>query len=272
MKLIVSLAPLASLASLTSLLSTVVSIPLDTKSSYDLGHSVGDSTQKILTKDQVETSAVPVGSIITQCTVPGTFALTFDDGPYTYTDKILDILKDNGVKATFFVNGQNWGNINEGVNQARVRRAIADGHQIGSHTWAHADLATLDRAGIVSQMNQLSTALRGIIGKAPRYMRSPYFSTSDLALQTLRELNFHVIHASIDTLDWQNDSESAIETSVQLFNDGLDQGGTIELSHDVHQWTANTLVQAMIDELNSRQLRAVTVGECLGDPASAWYS
>lgn len=104
-------------------------------------------------------------------------------------------------------------------------------------------------------MDQLSTALRGIIGKAPRYMRSPYFAFNDFTLRTLGELNFHVIHASIDTLDWANDSQDAIGTSVQLFKDGLNQGGSIELSHDVHQWTANTLVQAMINELKARNLR-----------------
>lgn len=88
-------------------------------------------------------------------------------------------------------------------------------------------------------------------------MRPPYFSTNDFVLQTLRELNFHVIHASIDTLDWQNDSEAAIGTSVQLFKNGLNQGGTIELSHDVHQWTANTLVQVMINEIKAKRLRGM---------------
>ena len=56
-------------------------------------------------------SSVPVGTIITACTVPGTFALTFDDGPYIYTGELLDILASNGVKATFFLNGQNFGSI-----------------------------------------------------------------------------------------------------------------------------------------------------------------
>lgn len=106
-------------------------------------------------------------------------------------------------------------------------------------------------------MDQLSTALRNIIGKVPRYMRPPYFATDDSVLQTMGELNFHVIQASIDTLDWQNDSESAIGTSVQIFKDGLAQGGTIELSHDVHQWTANTLVQVMINEVKAKGLRGM---------------
>lgn len=117
------LAPFAALA----LALTVHSIPVDITGS--------DNTQQVLASpDGVEVSAVPVGQIITQCTKPGTFAITFDDGPYIYTDKILDILKANGIKATFFVNGLNWGDINDAANSARVRRAINEGHQIGSHT------------------------------------------------------------------------------------------------------------------------------------------
>ena len=79
-------------------------------------------------------SPVPVGTVITSCTVPGTVALTFDDGPYIYTPAVLDTLLQNNIKATFFVNGQNWADINSADSQASVRRAIAEGHQVGSHS------------------------------------------------------------------------------------------------------------------------------------------
>lgn len=108
-------------------------------------------------------------------------------------------------------------------------------------------------------MDRLSDALRNIIGKVPRYMRSPYFASNDFTLQTLGELNFHVIHASIDTLDYSHDSQDAIQTSVQLFKDGLNQGGTIELSHDVHQWTANVLVQEMINAVKAKGLQGMLI-------------
>jgi peptidoglycan/xylan/chitin deacetylase (PgdA/CDA1 family) len=56
-------------------------------------------------------AAPPVGVIINDCTTPGTVALTFDDGPFIYTESVLNQLAAAGAKATFFVNGQNWGNI-----------------------------------------------------------------------------------------------------------------------------------------------------------------
>lgn len=216
-------------------------------------------------------SSVPIGTIIQSCTVPGTVALTFDDGPYRFTGQILDTLRSNNIRATFFVNGANWDNILSENSRALVQRMVRENHQVGSHTWSHADLTTLDRDGIVNQMDLLESALQQILGYFPTYMRPPYFSYNDLVLQTMAELGYHVINADIDTLDWANQSEQGIQTSVQRFRDGLNAGGSISLAHDVHQWTAQILTQAMIDEVKRRGLRAVTVGECLGDPKELWY-
>lgn len=75
---------------------------------------------------------IPAGSVISSCTTPGTVALTFDDGPFIYTERVLDALSSAGAKATFFLNGQNWGNINDFAST--VRRMESEGHQVGSHT------------------------------------------------------------------------------------------------------------------------------------------
>jgi peptidoglycan/xylan/chitin deacetylase (PgdA/CDA1 family) len=77
-------------------------------------------------------ATVPYGKIITSCT-NGNVALTFDDGPHIYTSELLDLLKANNMKATFFVNGDNYGDIY--TYTALLQRMIAEGHQIGSHTY-----------------------------------------------------------------------------------------------------------------------------------------
>lgn len=69
---------------------------------------------------------------ILSCTVEGTFALAFDDGPYAYTEYLLDILDKYDAKATFFVNGINRVNIDDYA--PLLQREIESGHQIGSHT------------------------------------------------------------------------------------------------------------------------------------------
>jgi peptidoglycan/xylan/chitin deacetylase (PgdA/CDA1 family) len=80
----------------------------------------------------LERRAQQYGVVITSCTTPNVVAVTFDDGPYIYTESVLDKLKAAGQRATFFVNGQNYDSIyNYGPT---LKRMIAEGHQIGSHT------------------------------------------------------------------------------------------------------------------------------------------
>lgn len=100
-------------------------------------------------------------TIITRCKVPGTAAITFDDGPHIYTNALLDILKKKGVKATFFMNGNNYGNI---ANYATlVKRAHKDGHQLASHTYSHKDLATLSKSAVTKEMTQRKSLFHSTI-------------------------------------------------------------------------------------------------------------
>ncbi|KAI5460483.1 polysaccharide deacetylase [Mariannaea sp. PMI_226] len=213
--------------------------------------------------------AIPFGNVITKCTQKGVIALTFDDGPFEYTDEILDHLADAGMKATFFVNGNNWASIYD--YQSTVKRMISDGHQVASHSMTHPDLTTLDYSGIESEMTQLEGALLDIIGKFSTYMRHPFFSFNEQTLSVMADLDYHVVHASIDTQDWQHDAPDAINQSLDIFQNDLDEGGSICLMHDVHENTATKLVPEIISIVKDRGLRAVTVGQCLGDPEENWY-
>src|ERR1700755_44779 len=112
---------------------------------------------------------LPYGVVIYSCTVPNTVALTFDDGPYVYTETLLNALEAGGHRATFFQNGQNYDSIYN--YNSTLKRMISGNHQIGSHTWSHADLTTLSDAGIADEMGKLEVAFTNIIGKIPTYMR-----------------------------------------------------------------------------------------------------
>lgn len=91
--------------------------------------------------------SVPYGADIYDCNVAGQAALTYDDGPYIYTAELLDLLKEYNAKATFFITGINLGkgSIDSEATgyPALIRRMAAEGHQIASHTWSHADLSTV---------------------------------------------------------------------------------------------------------------------------------
>lgn len=213
--------------------------------------------------------APPAGQLIYTCTVPGVVAPAFDDGPWIYTSGILDRMRAAGIKATWFVNGDNYDSIFN--HQTTIRKMVADGHQVASHTWSHADLATLSVSQITSQMTQLEDALKTILGYFPRYMRPPYLSVNSQALTTLGQLGYVVIYGDLNTKDYLYQTPDTIGTAKQRFVDGLNAGQSIVEAHDPLELTARDLVDFMIETIVSRGLRTVTVGECLGDAPSAWY-
>ena len=84
-----------------------------------------------------------------KCQKPGNAVITFDDGPSPYTNKILDILKANNVKATFFITGKK---LNSNESRETFKRILNEGHIIGSHTWFHKRLNETSDEDIVKEM------------------------------------------------------------------------------------------------------------------------
>jgi len=105
-----------------------------------------------------------------------------------------------------------------------------------------------------TEMTELETAFLAIIGKFPYYMRPPYFSTNPTVLNTMATLGYHVIQADVDTLDWEYDTPSTIDTSIGIYENGINSGATIDLSHDPLPTTVETLLPAMISFLASKGL------------------
>lgn len=119
------------------ILKEFIKVPLSDhkgKSPHPSPHAPAKTNPKLMNRPKP--GGVPYGQLIKTCKDPGTVALTFDDGPFQYTSGLLDILKSNGgIRATFFVNGKNAGDLNDQAMKDTIRRMMADGHQIGSHTY-----------------------------------------------------------------------------------------------------------------------------------------
>lgn len=217
-----------------------------------------------------------LGVYIKSCTVDNTIALTFDDGPYLYTSDLLDLLSQYDAKATFFITGNSLGKgrIDDPSTEwpSIIRRMYADGHQIASHTWSHADLsaAGADRRNTELSYNEM--AFRNILGLFPTYMRPPKGTcTKDSGcLARATELKLHVVTWDLDTKDFENNTPDTIQKSKDLFDQGL---GTknIVLSHDIQQETVAEFAEYMLKRAQEQGLRFATVGECLGDAEENWY-
>ncbi|KAF9410303.1 hypothetical protein BGZ94_001681 [Podila epigama] len=210
--------------------------------------------------------------IIVKCTVPNSFAVTFDDGPSIWTPQLLDYLKIRNVKVTFFVNGLNYNLITEPEIAAIVKRAYDEGHQIASHTWAHADISA-PGVDVADQMKKLDDALLGIIGVRPVYMRPPYGNTSPAALEILNALNYKVINWNVDTNDWQHPTDfeaDFLQYKIALQNPTSAGGSFISLQHDAEQGTAEVFGKLAIEYVLSKGFNIMPVGTCLGD-TTGWY-
>ncbi|KAH9906273.1 carbohydrate esterase family 4 protein [Xylariomycetidae sp. FL2044] len=217
---------------------------------------------------------------IYDCVNNGDIAVTFDDGPWDYTDDLLDKLAEYEAKATFFITGNNIakGHINDpDLPWASViQRMAAEGHQIASHTWSHENFSAITSTQAKNQMIWNEIAFNDILGYFPTYMRPPY-SICESACQTmLATLGYHVIYFDLDTEGYLHDSAKEIQTSKDIWDDAVDgsnpcRDSYLEIEHDIHYQTVYNLTDYLLESLFNHGYRSVTVGQCLGDPPENWY-
>ncbi|KAI1393874.1 carbohydrate-binding module family 18 [Hypoxylon trugodes] len=217
---------------------------------------------------------------IYDCVNEGDIAVTFDDGPYEYTNDLLDKFKKYEAKATFFITGNNLGKgpINDPAYPwaTVIQRMAAEGHQIASHTWSHENYSQLTTTQFKNQMYWNEIALNDILGYFPTYMRPPY-SICPAACQTqLANLGYHAVYFDLDTEGYLHDDASQIQTSKDIWDEAVDgsspcEDSYLEIEHDIHYQTVYNLTDYILDSLFSHGYRSVTVGQCLGDPPENWY-
>jgi peptidoglycan-N-acetylglucosamine deacetylase len=138
-------------------------------------------------------------------------ALTFDDGPDDkYTPKILDILKSNGIKATFFVIGEHA----EKYPQM-IQRSAQEGHVIGNHSWDHPNLAKLSSDQVQAEIGKTDDVIKHIVGQSPSLFRAPYGVVNDEVRTDAANTGHQLIGWSVDTLDWDGKNASQIVSAVK---------------------------------------------------------
>ncbi|MCW2888663.1 MAG: chitin deacetylase [Streptosporangiaceae bacterium] len=181
-------------------------------------------------------------------------ALTFDDGPILGTTKLLGILKAHQARVTFFLLGQQVAKYPE-----LVRREVADGHQIGNHTWDHSDLSKLSDAALESQLSWTQDALKKASGVTPVLLRPPYGSTNTRVAAMARKYRLAQMTWAVDPLDWKDHDSAKVERRVV---DGT-QRDYIILMHDIQPTTVDA-VPKILDQLKAKGYNFVTVSELFG--------
>jgi hypothetical protein len=119
-------------------------------------------------------------------------------------------------------------------------------------------------------------ALNSILGFFPTYMRPPYSICEKNCQSILSTLGYHIIYFDLDTAGYLNDNAKQIQTSKNIWDDAIDgsdpgSDSFLQIEHDIHYQTVYNLTDYILTSLFAAGYQAVTVGECLGDPASNWY-
>ncbi len=206
---------------------------------------------------------------------PGKIVLTFDDGPDpVWTPKILDILKQENIKAAFFIVGQNGQ-----TNPELVKRIVADGHEIGNHSFTHPNLGEVPRQITVLELNATQRLIESLTGRSTRLFRAPYFGdaeprTPDEVDPTVQAQNLGYISIGLhlDPDDWKlKNDDGSPHTADQMVDTVLNQvaittpeeRGNIVLMHDSGGDRSATVdaLPKLIHELRNRGYEFTTISE-----------
>lgn len=178
-------------------------------------------------------------------------ALTFDDGPGPYTNRLLNALQANGAKATFFMVGENVSGYKN-----TVKRMANMGCELGAHSYNHPAFTRLSTSQMRSQVSRTSDAIKNACGKRPTVFRLPY-GDGHANGTVLSTLGLPSIYWSVDTMDWANTGSSQHTVNAVLNNV---HNGDIILMHDIHSATVSA-AERIIPALKSRGYQMVTVSQ-----------
>lgn len=186
-------------------------------------------------------------------------ALTFDDGPTAkYAPEVLALLREKAVKATFFVTGQE-----AEENAALAQAMVADGHELGNHTWTHSDMTLASPEKAASEVERTDAVIRAAGHQGEIYFRPPFG-------KKLFGLPLYLSRHGRTTVTWDVEPESFAEvasSSERITQHVLDrvQPGSIVILHVMYpsRETSRQALPGIIDGLRERGFRMVTVSELL---------
>lgn len=223
------------------------------------------------TSPEPSAAPCPNRSNISSVHVDGPYiAMTFDDGPRAngkdtyFTPKLLDILKERHIHATFFVVGQMVK-----AHPEILQREKAEGHEIGNHTWDHQPLPKVvqKEGGLDHEILDTSAIIKEVTGTAPTLMRPPYGATTPALSRAIeKQYGMKVILWSVEPVDWDEKHVTPAMVQDRIVNGWKESAGVkpgaIIISHDTHKGTIEAM-PATLDALLAKGYKFVTVSELL---------
>ncbi|MFI7438377.1 polysaccharide deacetylase family protein [Nonomuraea indica] len=201
------------------------------------------------------------------CAVAKCVALTFNDGPGPETPRLLDMLRDLGARATFFVVGAN-----ATADPWLLGRMAGEGHEIGNHSWTHRDLSQLSASKVLDSLGRTQDLIAVHAGRKPVLARAPYGAVSEEVRDAAHRLGLTLVGWDVNTVaPTETTGVSATgrptaETIARRAVAGARDGAVIQL-HDT-SGAAVDATPAIVGALRGKGYALVTVAELYGDSGS----
>lgn len=212
-------------------------------------HTVAPKSERAHPNTKVVMADQPVDCRKAKC-----IALTFDAGPSEHTSRLLKILAEKKVHATFFLLGKNH------IERypKLVKRISDEGHEVAQHTWSHRRLTDLSDTQVRQEMSRTQKAVKDLTGREPTLMRPPQGRTSDEVAKICKEFGIAQVLWSATAKDYSTNDSKLIEKRIldQASRDG------IILLHDLYRGTVPA-VPGIIDALEKQGYTFVTVPQLM---------
>lgn len=178
-------------------------------------------------------------------------ALTFDDGPHpVWTEKLLDGLKDRGIRATFFVIGKS-----AQEHPELIQRMVEEGNQVGNHTYSHIQLTACSESDALNEIRKTQEVIYQASGISAHYIRPPFGSWNETLQE---ETSLEAVLWDVDPYDWKvQNTDAVVKSILQQTEDG-----SIILLHDVYETSVEAALK-VADIFLERGYRFCTVDEIM---------
>ncbi len=243
---------------------TVAAEPTSGSRKFELDKKTGDIVDETYTK-------LPTTYVIRQFGGGAKkIALTFDDGPDPeWTPKILDILKEKKVPATFFIIGSN-----AEAYPGLVQRELAEGHEVGSHTFTHPNLSVTPDEAVTLELNATQRLFEALTGRSLRLFRPPYLGDAEptdyeeiVPVKIAQDMGYITVGEHIDPLDWTQPGVDQIiqHTLDQAAGATADVPRNIVLLHDAGGDREQTVeaLPILIDKLRAEGYELVSASSLI---------
>lgn len=206
-------------------------------------------------KTEKEKETVLKSKYVSINTTEKVIALTFDDGPLqATTPRLLDILKKNDAKATFFVVGNmvKW-------HKDTLKRITNEGHEIANHTTDHPDISTLGNEALIANLKQLNKVIEAETGVTPKFFRPPFGTFKEHQIDLMyKNLGLSTAMWDLDPQDWKSPGASVVASRVV---NGA-KPGSIVVMHDIMGGTIDAM-PSILSQLKAKGYRFVTLSELI---------